>query len=203
MATAPAATASGLLRFAASPLPLLLHLAGLLESLGLGLTAQLCSGVMQQVSVRSRLRKPLFYPEYVYLDIMVGVQRFRCLRMGEHVMALRRLFDIAANVVRQLCRLVSLQHVLYRQHALPCELLPIRTRPCPDACDCSRFLLALPLFRAAPQFCCVSLSALLACERHHRARASRARTSCCQSRRSACRVCELSFLWRHHGHSMS
>ena len=140
MATAPAATASGLLRFAASPLPLLLHLAGLLESLGLGLTAQLCSGVMQQVSVRSRLRNLLYYPENVYLDIMVGVQRFRCLRMGEHVMALRRLFDIAANVVRQLCRLVSLQHVLYRQHALPCELLPITTWPCPDACDCSRFL---------------------------------------------------------------
>jgi len=108
-----------------------------LESLSLAVASNLCSGVMQGVSVtvRSRLRNLLYYihenclvlldlicqrwlaenpvtqlnkwghcPENLNLDILVRVKRYRRLRKGEHIMALRQHNEMIANVVRQLCR---------------------------------------------------------------------------------------------------
>ena len=43
-------------------------------------------------------------PENLNLDILVRVKRYRRLRRGEHVMALRQHNEMIANVVRQLCR---------------------------------------------------------------------------------------------------
>jgi len=43
-------------------------------------------------------------PENLNLDILIRVKRYRQLRKGEHVMALRQHNDMIANVVRQLCR---------------------------------------------------------------------------------------------------
>jgi len=112
-----------------------------LESLSLGVASNLCSGVMQGVSVtiRSRLRNLLYYihenclvlldlvcqrwlaenpnrwqetntghcPENLNLDILVRVKRYRRLRRGEHIMALRQHNEMITNVVRQLCRVAG------------------------------------------------------------------------------------------------
>lgn len=114
--------------------------ASVLESLSLGVTSQLCSGTMQNVSVtiRARLRNLLYYvhenclvlldlicqrwqtenpitwdrskpkyghcPENLNLEVLVRVKRYRALRRGEHLMALRQHNEMIANVVRQLCR---------------------------------------------------------------------------------------------------
>mmetsp|Transcript_65603 Transcript_65603/g.129262 ORF Transcript_65603/g.129262 Transcript_65603/m.129262 type:complete len:865 (-) Transcript_65603:229-2823(-) len=43
-------------------------------------------------------------PENLNLDILVRVKRYRRLRRGEHVMALRQHNEMIVNVVRQLCR---------------------------------------------------------------------------------------------------
>merc|ERR1719171_2374086 len=43
-------------------------------------------------------------PENLNLDILVRVKRYRRLRKGEHIMALRQHNEMIANVVRQLCR---------------------------------------------------------------------------------------------------
>jgi hypothetical protein len=43
-------------------------------------------------------------PENLNLDILVRVKRYRRLRRGEHVMALRQQNEMIINVVRQLCR---------------------------------------------------------------------------------------------------
>lgn len=43
-------------------------------------------------------------PENLNLDILVRVKRYRRLRRGEHIMALRQHNEMIANVVRQLCR---------------------------------------------------------------------------------------------------
>merc|ERR1719188_1185541 len=43
-------------------------------------------------------------PENLNLDILVRVKRYRRLRKGEHVMALRQHNEMIVNVVRQLCR---------------------------------------------------------------------------------------------------
>ncbi|CAE8591397.1 unnamed protein product, partial [Polarella glacialis] len=43
-------------------------------------------------------------PEKLNLDILVRVKRYRRLRRGEHVMALRQHNEMITNVVRQLCR---------------------------------------------------------------------------------------------------
>eukprot|EP00929_Paragymnodinium_shiwhaense_P080325 TRINITY_DN41879_c0_g1_i2.p1 TRINITY_DN41879_c0_g1~~TRINITY_DN41879_c0_g1_i2.p1 ORF type:complete len:856 (-),score=158.25 TRINITY_DN41879_c0_g1_i2:188-2755(-) len=43
-------------------------------------------------------------PENLNLDILVKVKRYRRLRRGEHVMALRQHNEMIVNVVRQLCR---------------------------------------------------------------------------------------------------
>lgn len=43
-------------------------------------------------------------PENLNLDILVRVKRYRRLRRGEHVMALRQHSEMIVNVVRQLCR---------------------------------------------------------------------------------------------------
>lgn len=44
------------------------------------------------------------FPENLNLDILVRVKRYRRLRKGEHIMALRQHNEMIANVVRQLCR---------------------------------------------------------------------------------------------------
>merc|ERR1719420_1154461 len=115
-----------------------------LESLSLGVTSHLCSGIMENVSVpvRSRLRNLLYYihenclvlldlvcqrwlaenpnvwsnnhktghcPENLNLDILIRTNRYRQLRKGEHVMALRQHNEMIANVVRQLCRGAALR----------------------------------------------------------------------------------------------
>lgn len=46
-------------------------------------------------------------PENLNLDILVRVKRYRRLRRGEHVMALRQHNEMIINVVRQLCRGVA------------------------------------------------------------------------------------------------
>merc|ERR1719174_1034053 len=43
-------------------------------------------------------------PENLNLDILIRTNRYRQLRKGEHVMALRQHNEMIANVVRQLCR---------------------------------------------------------------------------------------------------
>jgi len=43
-------------------------------------------------------------PENLNLDVLVRVKRYRRLRRGEHVMALRQHNEMIVNVVRQLCR---------------------------------------------------------------------------------------------------
>jgi Dullard-like phosphatase family protein len=43
-------------------------------------------------------------PENLNLDVLVRVKRYRALRRGEHLMALRQHNEMIANVVRQLCR---------------------------------------------------------------------------------------------------
>merc|ERR1719460_1388711 len=43
-------------------------------------------------------------PENLNLDILVRVKRYRRLRKGEHIMALRQHNEMISNVVRQLCR---------------------------------------------------------------------------------------------------
>jgi Dullard-like phosphatase family protein len=108
-----------------------------LESLSLSVASNLCSGLMDGVSVtiRTRLRNLLYYihenclvlldmvcqrwmvespgpeacksghrPENLNLDLLVRVKRYRRLKRGEHVMALRQHNEMIANVVRQLCR---------------------------------------------------------------------------------------------------
>jgi len=43
-------------------------------------------------------------PENLNLDLLVRVKRYRRLRQGEHIMALRQHNEMIANVLRQLCR---------------------------------------------------------------------------------------------------
>lgn len=43
-------------------------------------------------------------PENLNLDILIRVKRYRRLRKGEHIMALRQQNEMIANVARQLCR---------------------------------------------------------------------------------------------------
>jgi len=50
------------------------------------------------------VEKPGHCPENLDFDILVRVNRYRPLRKGEHVMALRQHNEMIANVVRQLCR---------------------------------------------------------------------------------------------------
>lgn len=48
-------------------------------------------------------------PENLNLDILIRTNRYRQLRKGEHVMALRQHNEMIANVVRQLCRGAALR----------------------------------------------------------------------------------------------
>lgn len=48
-------------------------------------------------------------PENLNLDILIRTNRYRQLRKGEHVMALRQHNEMIANVVRQLCRGATLR----------------------------------------------------------------------------------------------
>lgn len=57
-----------------------------------------------QQEIKEPQHHPGHKPENLNLDILVRVKRYRRLRRGEHVMALRQHNEMIVNVVRQLCR---------------------------------------------------------------------------------------------------
>merc|ERR1719183_395552 len=103
-----------------------MHQACVLELLSLGVTAQITSGSLESVTmaVRSRLRNLLYYLhencmvmlDFVFqrwcadgavplnVEILLRVRRYRRLRRGEHIMALRQHNEMVLNVLRQLVR---------------------------------------------------------------------------------------------------
>jgi Dullard-like phosphatase family protein len=103
-----------------------MHQACVLEQLSIGVTAQITSGSLENVTmaVRSRLRNLLYYLhencmvmlDFVFqrwcadgavplnVEILLRVRRYRRLRRGEHIMALRQHNEMVLNVLRQLVR---------------------------------------------------------------------------------------------------
>jgi len=63
-------------------------------------------------------------PENLNLDILVRVKRYRRLRKGEHIMALRQHNEMIANVVRQLCRGATTKRVPLSSRSPPGDRSP-------------------------------------------------------------------------------
>jgi len=63
-------------------------------------------------------------PENLNLDILVRVKRYRRLRRGEHIMALRQHNEMIANVVRQLCRGATTKRVPLSSRSPPGDRSP-------------------------------------------------------------------------------
>jgi Dullard-like phosphatase family protein len=109
-----------------------IHQACIYESLALGLTSHFCSGSMDGVSaaVRSRLRNLVFYVHencvilldfvcqrwlaeteargesypWINLDLVFRLKKYRRLRLGDHITAMRQQNEMILNVLRHLSR---------------------------------------------------------------------------------------------------
>lgn len=77
-------------------------------------------------------------PENLNLDILVRVKRYRRLRRGEHIMALRQHNEMIANVVRQLCRGATTKRVPLSSRSPNGDRSPGTARGFGAACSASQ-----------------------------------------------------------------